>query len=114
MTPRTITLKVQIVRFVDEYQPGWVACELVDALGETHTFVDKVPIFTTEDLDASSPYPRPGRLTCQLVAERSGPGGRRLFEVDTQVPLGIESTRGESRFVVEPPVNGEDDGDSDP
>lgn len=53
-------LTLQIVRFVDDNQPGWVECVFVDAEERKHTFVDKVPIFSTECLDAASKYPRSG------------------------------------------------------
>jgi hypothetical protein len=46
-----IEVIVQIVRFVADSQPGFVACELLDAAGRRHTLVDKVPIFTTAPLD---------------------------------------------------------------
>ena len=46
MVPQHADLAVQIVRFVDECQPGVVACEFVDADGHLHTLIDKVPIFS--------------------------------------------------------------------
>jgi len=44
-------LQVKIIRFVDAAQPGWVECELQDAHGHRHVFVDKIPIFTESTLD---------------------------------------------------------------
>jgi hypothetical protein len=38
-------LALQIVRFVDDYQPGVVECEFIDANGRPHTFIGKVPNF---------------------------------------------------------------------
>ena len=43
-------LKVEITRFVDEHQPGFVACEFQDANGRRHTFIEKVPLVTAVDL----------------------------------------------------------------
>ncbi len=57
--PQWAQLDVTIVRFVDGCQPGIFACEFLDAKGWGHTLVDKVPIFSVEDLDAESEYPRP-------------------------------------------------------
>jgi hypothetical protein len=94
-----VLARVRIVRFVDADQPGWVECELLDALGHKHRFIDKVPIFSLEDLDAASPYPRDGVLECELLAEWEA-GGRRLARIDTSVPLGIESTEGATVLVV--------------
>ena len=65
--PQLAQLDVTIVRLVDEYQPGIIACEFPDAKGRVHTLVDKVPIFTVEDLDAESEYPRPGAVRCWIL-----------------------------------------------
>ena len=43
-------ISVQIVRFVDEYQPGIVACEFLDAAGHCHTIIAKVPLVSMKDL----------------------------------------------------------------
>lgn len=43
------TVSVQIVRFVDDYQPGIVECQLLDAEGAVHFFIEKVPIVAAED-----------------------------------------------------------------
>jgi hypothetical protein len=49
-------LAVNIMRFVSwNPQPGVVACELKDAEGKTHVLIDKIPIFTTSDVD-EKPY----------------------------------------------------------
>jgi hypothetical protein len=48
-------LRVEIVRFVSV-----VACELMDAEGRKHTFIDKVPIFSLKSLDEKDAYPLPG------------------------------------------------------
>ncbi|MDD3481748.1 hypothetical protein [Azovibrio restrictus] len=62
-------VSVQIVRFVDDYQPGIVECQLVDAEGG-HFFIDKVPIVAAEDLCLDSSYPADGAIACEI--ERSG------------------------------------------
>ncbi len=53
-------LRVEITRYVDDHQPGFIQCEFVDAVGQRHTMVDKVPMFTIADLDFESCYPQPG------------------------------------------------------
>jgi hypothetical protein len=45
-------LRVEIVDFVDEYQPGIVQCAFRDAHGKQHTFVEKIPRVTNRDLMA--------------------------------------------------------------
>src|SRR5262249_22536051 len=87
-------LAVQIVRFVDEDQPGWVASEFVDADGKCHTIIDKVPIFTEEDLGATSDYPRRGSAQCEVLAQWRDTRGRELVRITTARPCAIESTEG--------------------
>ena len=93
-------LSVSIIRFVDEHQPGWVEAELVDADGESHRFVDKVPIFSERDLVRSDTYPQPGQIRCVAISESRHADGRVVVEVSTASPDGVESTTGMSRFMV--------------
>jgi hypothetical protein len=93
---------VQIVRFLDPHNPGVVECKLVDAEGIAHTFVDKVPIFTTEMLDAESAYPQPGSIRCKIISQSQDPHGKPLVRISTLWPDGIESSEGHSEFVVRP------------
>ena len=93
-------IAVQIVRFVDESQPGWVECELVDADGRRHLFIDKVPIFTLDDLRADSKYPVPGIVRCEVLRKFKDEGGRELVHVRTVKQWGIESTEGLSEFIL--------------
>ena len=62
---------VSIIRFVDEHQPGFAECEFTDANGTVHTLVDKVPIFSLEDLWNNSVYPQPGFARCEVLARRT-------------------------------------------
>lgn len=93
-------LSIQISRFVDEYQPGFVECSLIDAQGQRHMFIEKVPIVTTEDLWSTSQYPRPGAVPCEVEAEWKDERGCSLVQVTTERPFGVESTTGQSRFIV--------------
>ena len=100
MVSEVIELAIEIVRFVDDYQPGIVQCEFVDADGRRHTFVEKVPIVSLEDLNASSEYPRGGSARCRIRSRWRDANGRDLVTVSTAEPFGIESTEGLSEFVV--------------
>jgi hypothetical protein len=91
---------VEIVRFVDKHQPGFVECELVDAEGRKHKFMDKVPIFTAQDLDSSSAYPQSGSVRCEVLAEWRDPAGRALSQISTIRPDDVESSEGLSEFIV--------------
>ena len=46
-------IKVEISKYVDDYQPGVVECVFIDARGKKHFIVEKLPIITTADLDAN-------------------------------------------------------------
>ena len=100
MAAELVDVAVRIVRFVDDYQPGIVACELIDADGRSHTLIDKAPIFTDESLDASSEYPRPGVVRCTAPRTWRDEGGRDLIAINTATPYSIESVEGLSDFVV--------------
>jgi hypothetical protein len=88
----------QILRFVDPHQPGWVEAELVDAKGTSHRLLDKVAIFTDRKLDAASPYPQVGIIRCEIVSETKDGTGHDLIEI--ALLDGVESIRGQSRFVI--------------
>jgi hypothetical protein len=100
MNPNTENLSVQIVRFVDDRFPGWVACEFLDASAVRHVLIDKVPIFTAELLDATSSYPQPGSAPCEVLARWQDTQGRELVRLTIARPVGMESTDGLSEFVV--------------
>ena len=91
---------VRIIRFIDPYQPGVVECELVDAENRTHTFVDKVPIFTDAQLDSSSTYPQPGVIGCEVLSTWRDEMGRDLVRITTVRPDDVESSEGLSEFIV--------------
>ena len=88
-------LLLNIVRYVDDCQPGVVACELRDWDGRLHTLIDKVPIFTNSLLGQDSRYPQTGSTECEVLQTFQDQSGRALVRVRT-----IESTEGISEFVV--------------
>lgn len=91
---------ISIECFVDEHQPGFVECRLVDAHGQSHLFVEKAPVVSSEDLGPASVYPRPGVIGCVVEAEWTDAQGRALARVDTERPWSVASTTGATRFVV--------------
>lgn len=89
-------LIVEIVRFLGwEPQPGLVECQFIDSDHRTHTLIDKIPIFSCDDLDEQNPYPVPGRVRCEVLTEWRDNTSRELVRIKT-----IESTNGLSQFVV--------------
>lgn len=93
-------IRVQIVRWVDDHQPGWVECHFVDAAGAEHRLVEKAPVLTDEPLGAASSYPRPGGVACTVLSRARGGDGHELVTVDTDRPWGLRATDGATRFVV--------------
>lgn len=91
---------VQIVRFVEEHQPSIVACELVDAEGHTHTFIDKDAMFTTEWLFADSQYPQTGGIRCEILERWQDGTGQELVRITTKKLGLVEATDGNTEFVV--------------
>lgn len=95
-----IYVSVEILRFVDDCQPGVVECLLVDSFGQAHTFVEKIPLVSAEYMDRESSYPKPGWIACEVLATQNDDKGSEIKEIDTSRPWHIESTAGKSYFVV--------------
>ena len=93
-------IRVDIVRFIDSFNPGFVECRLVDARGCEHIFHEKVPVVTQADIDEHSEYPQSGVIGCTVIARRLGSDRREIVEVDTEKPWAINSTTGQMRFEV--------------
>jgi hypothetical protein len=92
------SISVEIVRFVDEHQPGFVECRFEDAHGLVHVVVEKAPVVSTENLWSNSDYPRPGLIACTVEEEYNDQAGRSLVSVNMELPWHIESSTGQTRF----------------
>jgi hypothetical protein len=97
---KMIAVAIKIVRFADESQPGWVECELSDAAGRRHTFIEKIPVVSREKLWRESGYPRDGIIACEVVSTWIDEGGRPLAKIDISRPWSIESKDGVTEFVI--------------
>lgn len=96
-------LRVTIVRWVDDHQPGWVECHLIDHWDRLWVFIEKAPVVSTEILGPDTAFPCPGVIACELVDHaRTLPEADCTILVTTAVPWGVESTTGETRFDVRP------------
>jgi hypothetical protein len=94
-------IPISIVRFVDdEPQPGIVECELTDAFGNRHRFIEKTAIVSTESLSKDSLYPQMGVIACEIEAVWSDASGRSLARVNTDA-WGVESVDDVRTFVVD-------------
>ena len=91
-------VNVQITRYISDDNPGWVECRLTDAWGTEWLFEDKVPVVMASAsapyLDASSDYPQPGVIACQIVKRWRDDNGRDIASIDTRGPWAIESRPG--------------------
>ena len=94
------SLAVTIMRFIDDHQPGFVECVLVDAQEEKHVFNEKTPVVTREDIWSSSRYPQKGEIPCSVKAVWRDELGASLSRVPTDLPCHVESTEGVSVFTV--------------
>jgi hypothetical protein len=73
-------LHVDFVQFVDEYQPGIVEREFIDADRDRHTLIDKIPLFTTVDLRPDSYYSQAGGVRCRILGRSGNSAGRELLQ----------------------------------
>ncbi|HEY1766590.1 MAG TPA: hypothetical protein VGG26_03010 [Terracidiphilus sp.] len=92
-------LKVSIVRFTLEHQPGIVECEFFDADGVRYTMEDKVPIFTADDLWSDSDYPRERAVQCELLDPINLQSRRELVRIKVSPAL-ISSSFNEAAEIV--------------
>jgi hypothetical protein len=95
-----VAVRVTITRWVCDDYPGCVEAQLVDAHGRAWSFIDKEPVLSADSLDATSPYPLPGVIACEVIEGVRDAAGRDLVQIDTERPCGVESVEGETRFEV--------------
>jgi len=94
------SVAVEITRYVNDAFPGWVEAVLIDARGSAWTFVEKVPVVSSDSLTASSSFPCAGAIACEVVPGSNDAVGSGLVESDTSSPWGVTAKGGNSRFVV--------------
>ena len=95
-----VGVSVEIVRYVNDSQPGWVEARLRDASSLEWFFVEKVPILTEAPLSAETHYPVPGMIACEVTRSWRNENGREIYDIDTASPDGVEAEGGVSRFNV--------------
>ena len=93
-------VSISIVSCAEDSLPAIVNCELTDAHGTTHRFVEKAPIVTTENLSTDSSYPQTGFLACEVIDSTADPSHPSILKIDTSRPWGVESTTGLTQFEV--------------
>ena len=93
-------LRVTVMAFTDRSTPGWVDCTFRDALGELHTFNEKLPIVSRGEVGFDSQLPHAGTIACEIVRSWRDDMGNQLYAITTEHPYGVSDTGGQSRFVV--------------
>jgi hypothetical protein len=93
-------VRVSILQYVNDDQPRFVECRLIDVTGRAWHFVEKVPVVTTADLNAQSSYPQPGIVACEVIDTRRAADGTTVVTIDTDRPWGVAAVAGETRFDV--------------
>ena len=73
---------------------------MVDAIGHEHRIVVKVPEVTAATLDATSNFPQPGFIACIVLGRNKRDDGSELVRIDTQMPWGVETAVGRTKFEV--------------
>jgi hypothetical protein len=89
-------LRVEITRYVDDYQPGIVQCEFAEAAGQQQIIIGKLPVFTSADLDFNPCYPQRGTVQCEILGRQISDNGVELVHIT----IGEETVDGLSEFVV--------------
>jgi hypothetical protein len=88
-------LKVKIIAYVDDHQPGWVRCTFTDSLGSEWYITEKVPVVTGEYLNENSNFPKDGFICCIIEKENND-----TVTINIDKPISIETENGETIFTV--------------
>ena len=91
-------VRAHFVAFVDGGFPGWVRIEIRDAIAQRHSFIEKVPVVTALELDASSNYPIEIVIHAEVIATWQTAEGQCVSTIDTSRPWGLETVAGLSTF----------------
>lgn len=90
-------VKVKIIAYVDNSQPGWVRCVLTDLYNKEWYFTEKVPIVTTNYLDENTEYPQNGIINCIVTSDKTE---NNYVEIDTSIPYGVYTEDGITNFTI--------------
>ena len=91
-------IKVEITNIVMYYQPDFYECRFLDARGNMHIVVEKLPVISM--LDQVDQLPADGVLGCEILSSETDQDGRTIFRVTTEKPWYIESITGTMVFEV--------------
>ncbi len=86
-------VRAQVLRWVSDDAPGWIEVGLVDADGQEHRIVEKVPVLTTRNITAASEFP----AEFWLKADTGAMNDKR---VEVTFAYAVETTEGRSGIQV--------------
>ena len=89
-------LKINILAFVDDSQPGWVRCAFNDAFGKEWFITEKGPVVSEIYSDEKSDYPVEGSIKCSIVEDIDDD----KVVIDLDNPWAISAEGGETIFTV--------------
>jgi hypothetical protein len=95
MTGVIIELKIKILTYTDNSQPGWVRCCFSDIHKRVHYVDEKVPVITELDLTEESEYPQDGYIRCEVITTNDN-----VVTIDISNPFSLEDENGETIFKV--------------
>ncbi len=93
-------IRIRITRFLSNDQPGFVECTFKDAWGKEFKIEEKVPVVTSDFLDADSKYPCEGVIACEVIKKWTDETGRQLVTIDIDKPWAIETVDGLKQFDI--------------
>jgi len=93
-------IKVDIIEYVDDHQPGWVKCLFIDAEGSEWSIIEKVPIVSQENLNSESKYPIVGYIAGKISNKRLDNNFKEIATIDLSTPWGISEESGRTIFDI--------------
>jgi hypothetical protein len=91
-------IKIKIISFISDDQPGFVECKFYDAFNNEHIVQEKLPIVTDKYLDTNSEYPQDGIIACKIVKQWEDKNGKTIFTVNTTKPWAVDTIEGLTEF----------------
>lgn len=93
-------LKIKIIEFADNSQPGFVNCTFTDLYGQEYIIFEKIPVVTDENLDENSDYPKDGIVGCLILDENPDMTNANIVKINIAEPLHISTENDETIFFV--------------
>jgi hypothetical protein len=89
-------IKVEIIKYINEEPfPGIVKCKFKDAFGKEWEFIDKISIFSTENITIKTKLPINGFICGKIINEEND-----IVCFCTIEPYFIKSIEGETIFYL--------------